>query len=63
MAEGGNLKEGERTTMVKRELFLEEGSSVDNKEKELFLLIKITKDNGESLPYGTISKQCWNLTH
>ena len=57
MAEGGNINQGEGSSVVKRELFPEEGSSVDVRKKELSLLIKITKENGESLPYGTVNDQ------
>ena len=57
MAEGGNVNQGEGSSIVKRELFPEEGSSVDIRKKELSLLIKITKENGESLPYGTVNDQ------
>ena len=57
MAEGGNIIQGEGSSIVKRELFPERGSSVDVRKKELSLLIKITKDNGESLPYGTVNDQ------
>ena len=31
--------------------------SVDKKGSELSLLIKITKENGESLPYGVVNDQ------
>ena len=57
MAEGGNIILGEGSSIVKRELFPEEGSSVDVRKKELSLLIKISKDNGESLPYSTVNDQ------
>ena len=57
MAEGGNIIQGEGSSIVKCELFPEEGSSVDVRKKELSLLIKITKENGESLPYGTVNDQ------
>ena len=57
MAEGGNIIQGEGSSIVKHELFPEEGSSVDVRKKELSFLIKITKDNGESLPYGTVNDQ------
>ena len=57
MAEGGNIIQGEGSSIVKCELFPEEGSSVDVRRKELSLLIKITKDNGESLPYSTVNDQ------
>ena len=57
MAEGGNVNQGEGSSIVKQELFPEEGSSVDVRKKELSLLIKITKENGESLPYGTVNDQ------
>ena len=56
MAEGGKEIEGE-SSIVKRELFPEQGSSVDNKSSKLSLLIKITKENGESLPYGVVNNQ------
>ena len=56
MAEGGKEIEGE-SSIVKRELFPEQGSSVDSKNNELSLLIKITKENGESLPYGVVNDQ------
>ena len=56
MAEGGKEIEGE-SSIVKRELFPEQGSSVDRKNNELSLLIKITKENGESLPYGVVNDQ------
>ena len=56
MAEGGKEIEGE-SSIVKRELFPEQGSSVDSKNNELSLLIKITKENGESLPYGVVNNQ------
>ena len=46
MAEGGNVNQGEGSSIVKRELFPEEGSSVDVR-KELSLLIKITTENIE----------------
>ena len=55
MAEGGKENEGE-SSMVKRELFPDQGSSVDKKSSKLSLLIKITKENGESLPYKKSSK-------
>ena len=57
MAEGGNANQGEGSSIVKWDLFPEEGSSVDVRKKELSLLIKITKENGESLPYGTVNDQ------
>ena len=57
MAEGGSINQGEGSSIVKHELFPEEGSSIDIRKKELSLLIKITKDNGESLPYGTVYDQ------
>ena len=57
MAEGGNINQGEGSSIVKRELFPEEGSSVDVRKKELSLLIKITKKNRELLPYGTVNDQ------
>ena len=57
MAEGGNVNQGEGSCIVKQELFPEEGSSVDVRKKELSLLIKITKENGESLPNGTVNDQ------
>ena len=56
MAEGGQGNEGE-SSRVKQELFPEKGSSVDRKGNELSLLIKITKENGESLPYGVVNDQ------
>ena len=56
MAEGGNVNQGEGSSIVKRELFPEEESSVDIR-KELSLLIKITKENWESLLYGTVNDQ------
>ena len=57
MAEGGNVNQGEGSSIVKQKLLPEEGSSVDIRKKELSLLIKITKENGESLPYGTVNDQ------
>ena len=57
MAEGGNVNQGEGSSIVKWELFPEEGSSVDIRKKELSLLVKITKENGKSLPYGTVNDQ------
>ena len=57
MAEGGNINKGEGSSIVKQELVSEEGSSVDVCKKELSLLIKITEENGESLPYGTLNDQ------
>ena len=57
MAEGGNINQGEGSSIVKHELFPEEGSSVDVRKMELSLLIKITKENGESLPFGTVNDQ------
>ena len=57
MAEGGNVIHGEGSSIVKQELFPEGGSSVDVRKKELSLLIKITRENGESLPYGTVNDQ------
>ena len=56
MAEGGQGNEGE-SSKIKRELFPEQGTSVDRKGNELSLLIKITKENGESLPYGVVNDQ------
>ena len=56
MAEGGQGNEGE-SSKIKRELFPEQGNSVDRKGNELSLLIKITKENGESLPYGVVNDQ------
>ena len=38
-------------------MFPEHGSSVDRKGNELSLLIKITEENGESLPYGVVNDQ------
>ena len=38
-------------------MFPEQGSSMDKKGNELSLLIKITKDNGEFLPYGVVNDQ------
>ena len=38
-------------------MFPEQESSVDSKNNELSLLIKITKENGESLPYGVVNDQ------
>ena len=38
-------------------MFPEQGSSVDKNNNELSLLIKITKENGESLPYGVVNDQ------
>ena len=42
---------------VKRELFKDEvqGTSVDR--ADLSMIMKITKANGESLPYGTVSEE------
>ena len=57
MAEGGNIIQGEESSIVKRELFPEEGTSIDTGKRELSLLIKITQGNGESLPYGTVNDQ------
>ena len=57
MAEGGNIIQGEESSIVKQELFPEEGTSVDTGKRELSLLIKITQSNGESLPYGTVNDQ------
>ena len=57
MAEEGNILQREESSIVKRELFPEEGTSVDMGRKELSLLIKITQGNGESLPYGTVNDQ------
>ena len=57
MAKGRNINHGGGSSIVKHELFPEEGSSVDVHKKELSLLIKITKENGESLPYGTVNDQ------
>ena len=57
MAEGGNVIQGEESSIVKHELFPEGDSSVDIGRKELSLLIKITQSNGESLPYGTVNDQ------
>ena len=56
MAEGEKEIEGE-SSIVKRELFPEQGSSVDKRSSKLALLIKITKENGESLPYGVVNDQ------
>ena len=57
MAEEGNINQGEGSSIVKLEVFPDEGSGVDVHKKELSLLIKITKQNGESLPYGTVNDQ------
>ena len=57
MAEGGSISQGEGSSLVKHELFPDEWSSVDDRRKELSLLVKITKDNGELLPYGTVNDQ------
>ena len=56
MAEGGKGNEGE-SSMVKQELFPDKGSSVDMKGNKLSLLVKITKENGESIPYGVVNDQ------
>ena len=57
MAKGGNVNQGEGSSIAKREQFPEEGSSLDVRKKDLSLLIKITKENRESLPYGTVNNQ------
>ena len=46
---------GIESSSVQRELFPEEGSSVD--KPQLSLLLKISKVNGESLPYGVVNDQ------
>ena len=55
MAEGGEIEMGIESSSVQRELFPEEGSSVD--KPQLSLLLKISKADGESLPYGVVNDQ------